>query len=92
MPAAATAASRSRSNDKFGFDLLTASYDGTAAVWNVLVNQGNNYKFQGSQRTLQGHSDKVLNAVPVANPNKNVCDIVSTGADGRAMLWTAQSD
>ena len=91
-----------RFNQHESYQLLTSSYDGTAMIWNMLTNQqANEYKFYGKPKILKGHSDKVLQAIPVfrsqssssrsssgrTNGGRGV-DVITTAADGKVLLWT----
>ena len=77
-------------------------------IWNMLTNQQTNeYKFYGKPKILKGHSDKVLQAIPVFHLNKSrqssrgsssgdgrrnsMVDVITTAADGKVLLWTAGS-
>mmetsp|Transcript_24470 Transcript_24470/g.40781 ORF Transcript_24470/g.40781 Transcript_24470/m.40781 type:complete len:324 (+) Transcript_24470:739-1710(+) len=90
-------------NDNITF--LTASYDCTAALWSVHANSRSaEYRYNGPPNILKAHGDKVLSATPIIsapsgsgsgksrddNRSGNFAtDIVTTGADGKAMIWTA---
>ena len=97
-----------RFNQHESYQLLTSSYDGTAMIWNMLTNQQTNeYKFYGKPKILKGHSDKVLQAIPVFHLNKSrqgsrgsssgggrrnsMVDVITTAADGKVLLWTVGS-
>ena len=89
-----------RFNQHESYQLLTSSYDGTAMIWNMLTNQQTNeYKFYGKPKILKGHTDKVLQAIPVFHLNKSrqgsrgssSVDVITTAADGKVLLWTAGS-
>ena len=73
-------------------DFATTSYDGTAAVWrintntNTYTNTNTNTNTISRLASLDGgaHSDKVLGLVLVHATSQ----IVTTGADGRVVLWS----
>jgi WD40 repeat protein len=81
MPATA------RPNDGSSFELLTSSYDGTVGLWKAGYGSNGSIQYV-ARRSLQGHGDKVLSATPVAMPGRKACDIMSSGADGKAILWS----
>jgi hypothetical protein len=70
------------------FGLVTTSFDGLGALW--CVNQGSNglYSFQ-LESMLKGHEDKILGVCSTVR-NKSV-EILTTGADGKAILWTQKT-
>jgi WD40 repeat protein len=78
-----------RAKQDNSFELLTASYDSTVAVWSTGYSANGliTYRKQGTT-ILRGHSDKVLGATPVVMPGRSGYDILSSGADGKAILWT----
>ena len=75
-----------RRKDDDHFEILTGSYDGTLGLWRA-SSRGQDFRYTSS-RILKGHNDKVLCAAPVAMPGRAECDILSTGADGKAILWS----
>lgn len=70
------------------FGLVTTSFDGLGAVW--CVNQSSHllYSFQ-LESMLKGHEDKILGVCSIVR-NKTV-EILTTGADGKAILWTQKT-
>jgi WD40 repeat protein len=72
-------------------NVLTTSYDGSAAVWNTsgsVVAKSSRSEMPSTilvkkASLLNGHTDKVLSAARC--PHTGI--IVTTGADGRAVLW-----
>lgn len=74
-----------RSDDGFpAFEVLSSSYDSTAAVW-TMYNQRGQLRCQNDFQLTSGHKDKVLSA----NHLLHARDIVTTGADGRVVYWAA---
>lgn len=67
--------------------LLSASYDGTAAMWEIAppFKRAHELQCRPLARMQAGHVDKVLDAVVVDNGYR----FVTSGADGRVVLWTA---
>jgi WD40 repeat protein len=70
--------------------VLTTSYDGSAAVWNASFIAESNPRsgvpsssLVKKASLLNGHTDKVLSAARC--PHTDI--LVTTGADGRAVLW-----
>lgn len=79
----------SRVRGELSVDLLTGSYDGTAAMWRVSMDPSSSrVKYEGSPRVLTGHGDKVLSAVPFFAGGRSSPDVLTTGADGKVLLWT----
>lgn len=84
----------SRPNGSQNYEVLTGSYDHTAAVWSISSDAASNVTFGPQPVVLRGHTDKVLNAVSFNGPgldNKNVSSqVVTTGADGKVIYWNQQ--
>lgn len=78
----------SRTRGELSVDLLTGSYDSTAALWRVTLDGSNRVRYDGSPRVLTGHTDKVLSAVPFLAGDRTAPDVLTTGADGKVILWT----
>jgi len=78
----------SRSRGELTVDLLTGSYDGTAAMWRVSLEATNRVRYDSLKRVLTGHGDKVLSAVPFFAGGRSAPDVLTTGADGKVILWT----
>lgn len=78
----------SRTRGEISADVLTGSYDGTAAVWRVCLDPTNKVRYDGSPRVLTGHADKVLGAVQFFAGGRSAPDVLTTGADGKVILWT----
>lgn len=80
-----------RPNGAQHFDVLTGSYDHTAAVWSISSDAAQNVTFGPQPVVLRGHTDKVLNAVSFAglgHDNKRSSpQVVTTGADGKVIYW-----
>jgi WD40 repeat protein len=64
------------------FYFLTTSFDCTACVWRSQVDFNNQNRFQRLS-VLNAHSDKVLGAA--IGPDNY--EMITTGADGKAILW-----
>lgn len=77
-----------RSRGELSVDMLTGSYDGTAALWRVSLEATSRVRYDGSPRVLTGHTDKVLSAVPFFAGGRSAPDILTTGAEGKVILWT----
>lgn len=77
----------SRPNGAQNFDVLTGSYDHTAAVWNISSDSANKITFGPQPLMLRGHTDKVLNAVSFSAPDRSTPQVVTTGADGKVIYW-----
>ena len=70
------------------FGLVTTSFDGLGAVWNIASSDNtekNVYSFQ-LEAMLKGHGDKILGVA--STTRNNVLEVITTGADGKAILWT----
>jgi WD40 repeat protein len=72
--------------------VVTTSFDGSAAVWKVDHSTLQRQKRYGSgdkafhmQSSLLGHTDKILGL----SVDNNTNDIVTSGADGKVLLWQA---
>ena len=73
------------------FGLVTTSFDGLGAVWNVARSDCTTksaYSFQ-LEAMLKGHGDKILGVASTAR--NNVLEVITTGADGKAILWTPRT-
>lgn len=77
-----------RTRGDLSVDLLTGSYDCTAALWRVTLDSNHRIRYEGSPRVLSGHADKVLSAVPFFAGGRSAPDVLTTGADGKVILWT----
>ncbi|KAJ1430642.1 WD40-repeat-containing domain protein, partial [Ochromonadaceae sp. CCMP2298] len=71
--------------------LLTASYDGTATVRGISHSSS---ILLDTPQILSAHADKVLSAIPIpgtpiAGRNSPPMDYLTTGADGKVMLWSS---
>lgn len=77
-----------RARGDLSVDLLTGSYDHTAALWRVTLDNTSRVKYEGGPKLLSGHTDKVLSAVPFFAGGRNAPDVLTTGADGKVLLWT----
>ena len=64
-------------------NVLTTSFDGTGAIWKLDNSKGEPSLIK-SDSLLNGHEDKMLCAVRCPNTGQ----IVTTGADGRTVLWS----
>jgi hypothetical protein len=67
-------------DDSFG--LVTTSFDCLGALWNVGVNP---FTFL-LESMMHGHSDKILGVS--TRIRQSILEVVTTGADGKAILWT----
>jgi hypothetical protein len=67
-------------------DILTSSYDTTGGIWKFIPSTSNLGHSENMTRFADGHTDKALTAVVV----KKWGDVITTGADGRVILWSSQ--
>jgi hypothetical protein len=72
------------------FSLVTTSFDGIGALWTVnggIDGSGGSlsWSFQ-LDGMMKGHSDKVL-GVTTRSSGTGIFDVLTTGADGKAILW-----
>lgn len=76
------------SSSSNSFSLVTTSFDGTGAIWNVshVSNDSTNLFSFESESVMQSHSDKILGVVSVIR--NGVVEVLTTGADGKAILWS----
>ena len=73
------------------FGLVTTSFDGLGAVWNIARGDSTDkcvYSFQ-LEAMLKGHGDKILGVA--STTRNNVLEVITTGADGKAILWTPRT-
>jgi hypothetical protein len=64
-------------------NVLTTSFDGSGAIWKI-DNSAGNAALIKTDSLKNGHVDKMLCAVRCPNSG----NIVTTGADGRSVLWS----
>lgn len=65
-------------------DLVTTSYDSTAAIWRF-NGVGSSLSIQQASTLRGGHTDKVLSCVTIPHTT----DVITTGADGKVLLWSS---
>lgn len=71
---------------KGGYEVLTASSDGTAGIWSVSKSPQASLWEAAQLCKLVGHTDKVLSAAFVPGL-RDLESVVTSGADGRVLLW-----
>lgn len=64
--------------------LVTSSYDTNGAIWQ-LESSGQSWNARMKIPLKHGHTDKILSIFNIPKANH----IISTGADGKALLWTS---
>jgi WD40 repeat protein len=90
VPIASTTATGTRGHEganQGALRFITTSFDGTAAIWRAYSDKHMKNTPISFRRLalLEGHTDKVLGAAIVPRSQQ----VVTSGADGRVILWSA---